>query len=84
MYQKINLGIVIDELNPKDGGKYTYQINLLKKIKQIQNVHLNISFFIFNSQINKFNNQDPVPLTQIKYGFFKKLIDFVLFLLYNF
>jgi len=83
MYRKINLGIVIDELNPKDGGKYTYQINLLKKIKQIQNVHLNISFFIFNSQINKFNNQDPVPLTQIKYGFFKKLIDFVLFRIFQ-
>ena len=49
MKKKLNLGVIIDSLDETDGGKYTYQINLLNKIININFVDLNISFFHFKN-----------------------------------
>jgi glycosyltransferase involved in cell wall biosynthesis len=79
LQKKINLGIILDRLDQADGGKYTYQINLIKKIKKINQNYLNISFFYFNSINEKIDELSNDKLFKINYGLLKKIIDLFFF-----
>jgi glycosyltransferase involved in cell wall biosynthesis len=85
--KKLNLGVIIDSLDETDGGKYTYQINLLNKIININFVDLNISFFHFKDFTKPVGILNSKKLLKINYGLLKKTIDLMLskiFKIFNF
>jgi glycosyltransferase involved in cell wall biosynthesis len=83
LQKKLNLGVILDGLDQTDGGKYVYQINLVRKIKKINQNYLNISFFYFNSinkKIEEFTNE---KLFKVNYGLLKKIIDLIFFKIFK-